>query len=263
MTIANFDLKEWKDTQQARSLGIYFGIGFFFLSIFFALTFQVSGNLIYYLGGIGALISIITAFENPKQTITKFWAANMFGNRTKAVLGLFLGAGMGLVFASGASSVKSILLPFQAIYIGDLNFALAVIVAPVLEPIFWRGIIVPTLNNALQRTFGEKFIIRVIGVALSAAIFLFFHFGAYSTNYGNFVDTLTNLFWIGILFAIIFTLGCNWLQTITFEIGWHLVNNIYAYGLVGIEAIATVLVFVAVLTGIFLISLRNEKEARA
>jgi len=233
--------EKWKDDNLGRNLAVVLALIMLGLTIFLTVNIEMDKTVFYYVG-ITAVFVIVVA----KLGKTGLLQGNFFGSKQRLYAGVFAGAILGGILGHIASSSgANIVLPTQALYIGDLTFILANIVAPVLEPLFWRGIVFPTAVVLAVGIIGQRF--KWLGIffalLLSAYLFGFYHVNVFSIQAGGSPEATFNSISFATLFAVFFTLGNSIMKTLGLEVGWHFVNNLFAQGMPLAQVILTVIFF--------------------
>lgn len=251
--MAFFD--EWKDDSFSLTLVKLLMAVLLMLTVFLSVnSVAVDTNLYIYLV-ISAIIVLAIALTEQKTGIIR---ANFFGNKKTTYnylfAGMVLGGLLGMLTRGGGFNL---VLPTQAIFLGDLRFILANVVAPVLEPIFWRSIVFPTVLALSIAFIGKKNKAIAIIFALLIAGFSFgiYHVSAYFQTTGTFEDTYT-LVGLAAMFGIIFILTNSLAQTVALEIGWHFMNNMFSEGYALDQIIPTAILFLG--AGIILIEIADR-----
>lgn len=228
----------WSDDDFSKNLVRILAILTLGLTIFLATNTTIEKAHLYYLG-ISALIVLVAVQFNGS-----FLKSNFFGNKqalyTSVAVGAVLGTILGFMQRGGQ---LNLVLPTQALYIGDLSFIFANIVAPIVEPMFWRGIVFPTAVAFVGMTAFKKNKILAVIVALLASAYLFgyYHVNTYYTQGGDLTNTFT-LMSFAALFAVFFTLGNSLFKCIGLELGWHFCNNLFSQGYAIGEILPTIFV---------------------
>jgi hypothetical protein len=174
---------------------------------------------------LGILLAVQTDMDGKRDAIN----GNYFGDsKGKAIVYMFLGLGIALFMFSGQSSL-SFYLPTQGIYLGDLNVLFANIIAPILESLFWRGTIFPTLTAWFIEALGTKRSTEagIMALIVSSLLFGFFHIAAFTTGE---ISSTYDLIMLAAIFAFIFTIVTYLAKTIAIEWGWHFGNNMFTEG---------------------------------
>ena len=132
-----------------------------------------------------------------------------------AVIGYFLTVQANVIINPIFMSV----IPINALF----GFLYVVIVAPVVEANFFRGLLMPTLAHFLMMAkIGiNETLAGVIAVVISAAMFAWFHSAVFGGNPTNLLAAF--------VFGIIAGLGVYGFKSIGFEYGLHGVNNLLAF----------------------------------
>lgn len=233
--------EEYKDN--ARSIYLTSLLVFLILafSIFLNLSGEISGNIYNYLIISSVLILIISFLEFNN---TNFIEANFFGlSKQKIYASLFAGISIG--FLISALSANSLVLPVQSILEkSDINYFLVNIVAPIIEPLFWRGIVAVSLITFFTKTTKNKILGFGIGLILSSYLFGFYHINTYLSQSGFSVDESISMIFFASFFAILWFVGNNIFQCVAFEIGWHFINNLIAVGFTTEQIIYNSILFV-------------------
>jgi hypothetical protein len=200
-------------------------------TIFLIVNAQINNPaLVGYLVISGLIIFIAAQTEKEKRN--ELLQAMFFKNKHTAyaalIGGLVIGSIIGLSSRGGSFSF---ILPVQSLFIGDLNFVFVNIVAPVLEPLFWRGFVFPTALAIFVGIVGKQRFPVALALALvvSGLSFGIYHINVYFGQTGTFADTY-GLLTIASTFAIIFILANQVAQAISLEIGWHFANNMFSMG---------------------------------
>lgn len=220
-------LDEWQDDKFSKNLTTIIALSVLALSIFLSATTAIDKSIFYYLG-ISALIILVAV-----QLEGNFLKIETFGNKTKLYAGLAAGGILGIILGMAQRGGQlNAVLPTQALYFGQsLNFLFANIIAPIVEPLFWRGIVFLTLVSILLSILGNKnkALAVVIALAISGYGFGFFHLSAFYQQAGSLAPTFEAITFAA-LFGIIFTITNSLAKTLGLEIGWHFVNNLFAQG---------------------------------
>lgn len=241
---------EWKDDAFSKNLVRLICLGVILSSIFITVTTEIlTTELFMYLTLSAMIILVVTQVELEKKL--ELLNANYFRDRPATYMFLIAGILLGLFISlPKTSGGLALVLPTQGIALGDLQFYLANVVAPTIEPLFWRGIVTPTFiaiglalvgfkrdkKNTLKYVVGVFF-----GVMAAAALFGFFHTSVFIGQVGT-LDRAFDLVWTGALFGLIFALGNQLARCIAFECGWHFVNNLFSEGLAVTQIIPTIIV---------------------
>jgi len=234
---------EWRDDKFSLTFTkVLTGI-LILVTIFLVVNSELNATLVVYL--LGSAITIFFVAQTEKETGGEFLQANFFGDKSKTymflVVGLVLGSIIGLASTGGG---LSLILPVQAILQGNMNFFFMNVVAPLVEPLFWRGIIFPIALVVFVKLLGKNKFPLALACALLFAAFLFgfYHVNAYFSQAGGFTKTY-DIMVIAVIFAILFIITNQLAGTIAMEIGWHFANNLFATGYSFGEILPTIIVF--------------------
>lgn len=237
---------EWSDNKFSLTMTQLLMIGLFLITIFLSLTTNLIGNqtLFIYLALISIIILIIATIE--KEKVGEIIQANFFNNRFLTYGAILMGMAIGYVLSSRTGF--ALILPTQSILVGDLQFFLANILAPLVEPLFWRGIIFPTTMAIMAAIFIGKskgFLRTAIAIlfalVISSAMFGYFHINVFFGQTASFEQTY-DLISIATLMGLLFTLGNQIVRTVAFEIGWHFTNNLYSEAIPPDQILPTMIV---------------------
>jgi hypothetical protein len=152
------------------------------------------------------------------------------------------------MFLGIQSTGLSLVMPSRpetlAISYDSMRFIFANLVAPIIEPLFWRGVVFFTVLAIAFKFFGKKNTAPAIIVALlvSGGAFGFFHVSTAFSQTGAFIPTY-NYIITAAIFGIIFILTNQLMKTVALEIGWHFANNLFSEGFTLNEIIPTVVIF--------------------
>jgi len=219
----------WNDDKFSRNYVNVLCILIIALTIFISVSTTQDKTLFFYLGISAVFLLIINSIDAQRTSRLinpNFWNSK---NRlyTTTAIGLVIGTVLGLGSRGGN---LNLILPTQAIYLGDLNFLLANIIAPLLEPMFWRGFIFPFFLALFAGMFKKN---RIVAIIL-ALVISSFAFGIYHVNvYSNAAPGLSSTFdtlKIAVLFGLLFTLSTSIVESLGIELGWHFASNLFASG---------------------------------
>jgi len=219
-------LEEWDDDAFGKNLAKVLALLTIGLAIFLSVTTPIDKTLFFYLAA-SAIIVLIAA--HTEKGIIEFQG---FGNKQRlyvaVAVGLVIGSILGIAQRGGQ---LNLVLPTQALYLGDLSFLLANVIAPTLEPLFWRGFVFLTILALATSIIGKKSRALAVVVALLASAYLFgwYHVNVYYGQTGALEPTFMNISFAA-LFAIFFTLGNSVFKTLGLEMGWHFANNLFSQG---------------------------------
>ena len=102
------------------------------------------------------------------------------------------------------------------------GFVYVVLLAPFVEALFFRGLLIPELALILRKFAGfDSVVSGLLGVLGSAAMFAWYHWYVFGGNSTNLTFTF--------IFGIIAGLGVYATRSIAFEFGFHGANNLMAF----------------------------------
>lgn len=221
--------EEYQDNRHSINLTIVLCLILLAISIFLNVSATINKEIFNYLLISLFVVLIIAILEF--STDTSFLKANFFGiSKENIIFSLFLGLIIG--FGLGAIMPNAAVLPLQSIIQeSDVNFFLVNIFAPIVEPLFWRGIVATTLISFFIFVFPKNKMLGIsVGILIASYIFGFYHVQAYLSQSGYSQDITLAMITFAMIFAVIWFLGINLLKCVAFEIGWHFTNNLYASG---------------------------------
>jgi len=128
------------------------------------------------------------------------------------VSGLIIGAI--LVFGLPFATAQPI---FSTVQLGDFSFIYIVVFAPLVEAVFFRGLLFGAVSELLNQFNKMPNLNGFIALVLQAIVFAFFHFAVAGFD----VTALLPHFFFGILAGI----GVILFRSIGFEYGLHFANN--------------------------------------
>ncbi len=252
---------EWKDDSFSLT-AVKLLVGILTLGVIFLIVNAQVNNptLVSYLviSGLVVFIAVQTEKEKPGQLLQFLGFQDKAHAYTGIIIGLVLGSILGLTSRSGTASL---ILPVQSLFLGDLNFIFVNIVAPILEPLFWRAFIFPTSLAIFVGIFGKQRFNMALTAALLLSAFSFglYHINVYFGQEQDFSKTYEVLT-IAVVFALIFIIFNQALQTVSLEIGWHFANNIFSMGYPVEQIWPTMLLFLGGMVVVFEISSRISRN---
>lgn len=215
------------------------------LGIFLIITFNIDAPVLIAYLAISA-IAVFLAAQTEKEVPNELLQANFFGDKQKTYVFVFLGFVIGTVLGLATTGGSlSLVLPTQALYLGNLQFFMVNIVAPLIEPLFWRALLFPTSLAISIAIFGKNrsYIALPVALLFCGLTFGIFHVNTfYVQTGGSFVDTYTSI-GIAAVFAIIFIISNQLAGTVALEIGWHFANNLFSQGYKFGEILPTMIIW--------------------
>lgn len=219
------------------------------LLIILILLLSIGGNLVI----TDKLIGYIVISTGIVLVIGVLNKQSGVGDKKSIYGGLIIGNLLGLFLSIGRGFSLLPAIQTQALEIGDLNFILVNIIAPLIEPIIFGGILFYYIYEFFKNLFGEKnFFGRIMAFVLAlvgrSAIFAFLHVFVYSNivftgNIPDYVGRLFESLKAPFNYGILFSLGSIIIGSVSFEWAWHFVNNLVASGYSTDQVIATTFVF--------------------
>lgn len=166
-----------------------------------------------------AILSIVfAAVEHLQKNSRVFNFYGLGNNPVRALFALGIGSGMAFLILGGLKSV----LPIPFAVVGptlSLTWLWVVIFSPILETIFFRGTIFPTLKLWFS---GTPFIAPYLAMIITSGLFAVYHYAAYGAS----ISSMEGAF----VFSTMMILGNQALKSIGFEFGFHFINNYLAFG---------------------------------
>lgn len=231
----------WKDDKFSRNFVNVLCILVIALSIFISVSTTIDKTLFFYLALSAGFIIVINSVDTARTS--KLIDPNFWNSKNRLYITTAMGLVIGTVLGLGSrGGTLNLVLPTQAIYLGDLNFLLANVIAPILEPMFWRGFIFPFFLALFVGMFKKnKFIAIILALVISSFAFGLYHVNVYSSaspGLSNTYDTLK----IAVLFGLLFTIATSAVESLGIELGWHFASNLFASGYTTAQIFPTMIV---------------------
>lgn len=220
----------WKDDKFSRNFVNVLCILVIAISIFISVSTTIDKTLFFYLALSAGFIIVINSVDVARTS--KLIDPNFWNNKNRLYITTAMGLVIGTVLGLGSRGGSlNLVLPVQAIYLGDLNFLLANVIAPILEPMFWRGFIFPFFVAVFVGLLSKKNKLIAIILALVVSSFAFgvYHVNVYSSAAPGLSSTFDTLK-IAVLFGLLFTITTSLVESLGIELGWHFASNLFASG---------------------------------
>lgn len=241
-------MENYKNSDGSLKLMVAIGLLIFFAGLAHFLLTQQVNSLSIYLMIMGIAIAGLTAYELATKDSEKNPIVVVgFGNSRMVAIASLVGATIFAFFFYFGTTAQSVYTPVQSIYLGDLAYPM-VIAAAIIESLFWFCIVFPTVNRfAQQRLNGNKdqlvrFIVSLIMAVIVAYTFGWGHIFGLSLQKGNDINVIFPITMGLTAFGLFYILTTFGIACISAAIMVHTCNNVFASGVRGTEAIATILI---------------------
>ncbi len=238
-------LEQFDDDSFGKNLASVFVIIALLVSVFLFASSKIDQSIFFYLI-ISAVIILIAI-----QLGNGLLQGNFLGSKSKFYTSLIVGSVLGIILGYAQRGGQlNLVLPVQALVFGDLTFLFVNIIAPIIEPLFWRGVIYPSVLFIFSGIFkNNKPVAILMALLVSGFGFGFYHVNTYFTQTGAFQPTFEAISFAA-LFGVLFTIGNSLAGSLGLEVGWHFANNLFSAGYPTDQIIPTIIFFGIVIVAI-------------
>ena len=204
--------------ERTNQLGLFFlGVVLLFIANNFPDQAFIVSTYLFMLVVWGFISVIETTGSKRTLHLLRVYGTGTFRNFGVSIIaGMVIGAV--IVFGVPFATVQPI---FSSIDLGNFSFLYAVVFAPLVEAVFFRGLLFGAISELLNQYVKIPNLNGVIALFVQAGVFAFFHFAVAGFD----VTALVPHF----IFGLLAGLGVILFKSIGFEYGLHFVNNYFAF----------------------------------